>query len=175
MSPIVDTKKSPLPPLLDLAEIVEALLTVGLKLDKEPRREIKKIMQSKGTIRQWFHEPRGPYNRDTRINSHLGADGELTPGRVHDPEEVKTVVVSFKTSTTGAILVVQRQTYKIVYFRDRDNGRLRVDTIATVGAKQDMRKQGRRFILIYKAPMYTEASLDPDRCTHKAYEKARRN
>ena len=84
-------------------------------------------------------------------------------------------MVSFKTSTTGAILVVQRQTYKIVYFRDRDNGRLRVDTIATVGAKQDMRKQGRRFILIYKAPMYTEASLDPDRCTHKAYEKARRN
>ena len=38
-----------------------------------------------------------------------------------------------------------------------------------------MNKQGRRVILIYKAHMYTEASLDPERCTHKSDEKARRN
>ena len=38
-----------------------------------------------------------------------------------------------------------------------------------------MSKQGRKVILIYKAHIYTEASLDPDRCTHKSDEKARRN
>ena len=37
-----------------------------------------------------------------------------------------------------------------------------------------MSKQGRRVILIYKTHMYNEASLDPDRCTHKSDEKARR-
>jgi len=37
-----------------------------------------------------------------------------------------------------------------------------------------MSKQGRRVILIYKAHMYTEASLDPERYTHKADEKAMR-
>jgi hypothetical protein len=38
-----------------------------------------------------------------------------------------------------------------------------------------MNKQGCRVILIYKAHMYTEASLDPERCTHKSDEKARRS
>ena len=38
-----------------------------------------------------------------------------------------------------------------------------------------MNKQGRRVILIYKAHMYTEASLDPERCTHKSDEKATRS
>ncbi len=111
---------------------------------------------------------------NTRINSHLGADGVMTPGRIQDPEGAKTVVVSLQTAA-GAILAVHRQTYKIVCFRDNDIGRLRVDTSATIGGKQDMNKQGRMVILIYKAHMYTEVSLDPERCTHKSNEKAIRN
>jgi len=97
----------------------------------------------------------------------------MTPGRIQDPEGAKTVVVSFKTAT-GAILAAQRQTYKIVSFRDINNGRLRVDTAATTGGKQDMNKQGRKVILIYKAHMYKEATLDPERCSYKSDEKARR-
>ena len=38
-----------------------------------------------------------------------------------------------------------------------------------------MSKQGRRVILIYKAHMYNEASPDPEKCTHKSDEKARRS
>ncbi len=38
-----------------------------------------------------------------------------------------------------------------------------------------MNKQGRRVILIYKAHMCTEASLDPERCTHMSDEKAMRS
>ena len=83
-------------------------------------------------------------------------------------------MVAFKTST-GAILEVQRQTYKIVCFRDIDSGRLRVDTTTITGRKQDMSKQGRRVTLIYKAHIYTEASLDPERCTHEEDEKAIRS
>jgi hypothetical protein len=49
-----------------------------------------------------------------------------------------------------------------------------VDITVTIGKKEDMSKQGRRVILIYKANMYSEATLDPERCTHKSDEKARR-
>ncbi len=49
-----------------------------------------------------------------------------------------------------------------------------MDTTATIGEKQDMSKEGRRVILIYKAHVYNEASLDPERCTHKSDEKAKR-
>ena len=83
-------------------------------------------------------------------------------------------MVSFKTAT-GAILTIQRQPYKIVSFRDIYNGRLIVDTSATIVGKQDMNKQGRRVIMIYKAHMYTESSLGPERRTHKSNEKARRS
>ncbi len=95
----------------------------------------------------------------------------MTPGRLQDPERAKTIVVSLKTAA-GAILAIQRQTYKIVCFRDTNNGRLRVDTTTTVGGNQDPTKQGRRVIMIYKAHMYTKASLDLERCTHKSDEKA---
>ncbi len=82
-------------------------------------------------------------------------------------------MISFKTEA-GSILAVHRQTYKIVCFRDVDTGRLRGDTAATIGGKQDRNKQGRKVILIYKAHIHTEASLDPEKCTHKSDEKARR-
>ena len=114
-------------------------MAAGLKPDKEPRKEMENVMQTEGTARHWFAEPRGPCIRDTRINSHLGAVGVMTPGRIQDPEGAKTFVVSFKTAA-GAILAVHRQTYKIVSFRDNNNGRLRVDTAATIGCKQDMNK-----------------------------------
>ena len=78
----------------------------------------------------------------------------MTPGRIQEQEGANTVVVSFKTAA-GAILAVQRQTYKIVCLRDIDNGRLKVDTSPTIGGKQDMSKQGRKDILIYKAHIYT--------------------
>jgi hypothetical protein len=85
MNPIVDTKKSPLPPLEDLEEAVEALMAARLKPDKEPRRELEKLLHREGIIRQWFPEPRGPCSRDIGINSHLVADEVMTPGRIHDP------------------------------------------------------------------------------------------
>ncbi len=97
----------------------------------------------------------------------------MTPGRTQDPEGAKIVVVSFKTEA-GAIIVVQRHTFKIVCFKDVDNGRLCVDMAATIVGKWDTSKHGRRVILIYKFHMYNEATLDPERCTHKSDEIDRR-
>ena len=134
MNLIMDTKKSPLPPLKDLDKAVEALMAAGLKPNKEPRKELEKLLQSKGTARHWFAEPRGPCIRDTMINSHLGAAGVMTLNRIQDPEGANTVVVSFKTAA-GAILAVPRHTYKIVSFNDNDTGRLIVVTTTTIGGK----------------------------------------
>jgi hypothetical protein len=94
-----------------------------MKPDKEPRKELEKPLYTKGITRQWFPEPRGPCSRDIIIISHLGADGNMTPGRIQDPQGAKIVVVSFKNAA-GETINVQRQTYKIVCFRDVDNGRL---------------------------------------------------
>ena len=48
LNPIVDKKKSPLPPLEDLAEAVEALMAVGMNPDKEPRREMSRAHAGRG-------------------------------------------------------------------------------------------------------------------------------
>jgi hypothetical protein len=60
-------------------------MAAGLKPDKEPRRELEKLLNTDRTIRQWILEPRGPCNRDIGINTHLGAYGVMTPGRIRDP------------------------------------------------------------------------------------------
>ncbi len=82
-------------------------------------------------------------------------------------------MVSFKT-TAGAIAIAHMQTFRIISFQDTFSGRLRVDTSATPGGKQDPSKQGRRVILIYNFHIYYKASLDPKKCTHKSDEKAKR-
>jgi len=169
---VTDTKKTPLPPLEDLAGAVTVLLLTGLQHNKEPRKELEKILQGEGATKDWFPEQYGPCARDMRINSHLGSVGIMTPGRIQDPKGAKTVIISFKT-TTGAIAAIHMQTYKIVCFRDSTAGRLRVDVAATAGGNQDSSKQGLRSILIYKSHMYTEASLDTKRCSHKSDQKTR--
>jgi hypothetical protein len=78
----------------------------------------------------WFPTQHYPYDRDMRIKSHLEAGGVMTPGRIHDPEGAKTVLISFK-SATGAILAAKRQTYIIICFSDTVNGRLKVGIEAT--------------------------------------------
>ena len=67
---------------------------------------------------------------DDKINTHLEAGGVMTPGRIQDPEGAKSMVISFKT-TPRAILAVHRHHYKIVFFRDAINVRLKVDLDAT--------------------------------------------
>ncbi len=89
LNPVLDTNKTPLPPLEDLAEAVTVILQVGLQHTKEPRKELKKILKKEGTTKEWFHETRGPCTRDLRINAHLGAREVMTPGRIQDPEGAK--------------------------------------------------------------------------------------
>jgi hypothetical protein len=81
-------------------------------------------------------------------------------------------VISFKT-TAGAVASIHKQAYKIVCFGDAVGGRLRMDTTAKAGGKQDSSKEGRRSILVYKSYMYSKASLDPERCTFNIDKKAR--
>ncbi len=104
----MDTKKTPLSPLKNLAKAVTILLSIRLHLNKEPRRELEKILQTEGTIKTWYPLHHGPCDRDLRINTHLGAGGVMKPSRIQDPEEAKTFVISFK-SDVGAILALYKQ------------------------------------------------------------------
>ncbi len=87
LNPIVDTKKNPLPPLEELAEAVYTLLTIGLKPNKEPRRELGKILQPEGAVKTWFPTQNGPCSWGLRINTHLGAGAVMTPGKIQDRRE----------------------------------------------------------------------------------------
>ena len=117
LNPVADTKKTPLPPLEDLADAITVLLQHGLQQNREPRKELEKLLQAEGAAKDWFPEKHGPCVRDLRINSHLGAGGVMTPGRIQDPEGAKTAIISFKTAA-GSIAAIHRQTFKIVCFRD---------------------------------------------------------
>ena len=50
LNPVVDTKKTPLPSIEDLAEAVTVLLQTGLQHNKEPRKELEKILLAEGSI-----------------------------------------------------------------------------------------------------------------------------
>jgi len=98
LNPVRDTKKTPLPPLEDLAEAVTVLLHQGLQHNKEPRKELEKILQTEGASKELFPEQHGPCTHDMRINTHLRAVGVMIPGRIQDPEGAKIVIIFFKTA-----------------------------------------------------------------------------
>jgi len=110
LNPLTNNKRSPLPPLVELAEAATTLTAVGLKPQKGQRKELEKALQNAGSLRNWFPATNGPCNRDVDINTHLGAEGVMIPGRIHDPEGAKIMVISFKTAA-GAIQEVQHQAY----------------------------------------------------------------
>jgi len=97
----------------------------------------------------------------------------MSTGRIQDPEGAKKVIVSFKTAA-GAALAISRQNMKLIYFADVLTRRLRVDTYATAGGKQDNNAQGRRMVLIYKTNMHPGSILDPEQCTSKVDRNARK-
>ena len=80
--PITNTRKTPLPPLEELAESTKILLVEGLKRDKLPRKNFIKILQIAYDTKDWLPTPNGPCNRDLHLNAHLGAGGVMTPGRI---------------------------------------------------------------------------------------------
>jgi hypothetical protein len=92
-------------------------LKAGIQHNKELRKEFENILQAEGATKEWFLEPHGPCTRDLRINSHLGAGGVMSPGRIQDLEGANTVLISFKT-TARTVAAVHRQTYTIVCFKD---------------------------------------------------------
>ncbi len=122
-------------------------------------------------MRDWYPE-KHYCEQDLSINTHLGAAGAMSTGRVQDPEGAKTIILSFKTAA-GAVAAIQRQTLKIVCFTDTNPCRLMVDILATLGGKQDGSKQGKRMILIYKSNMHSTSSMNPTQCTQRTDRNAR--
>jgi hypothetical protein len=158
--------------LEDLATATKNLLAAGLQPEKAPRKDFLNILQKSSNTKDWFPDHHGPSTRDLRLNTHLGAEGIMTPGRIQDPEGAKTIVVSFK-SAVGAITTIQRQTLRFVCYSNTNIGRLKIDMASTTGGKHNPSLLGRRVMLIYKSHMHPESSLDPEHCTPKLDAKAR--
>ena len=94
-----------MPPLEDLAEAATIVLSAGLQHNKELRKELEKLLRKDGIIRTWFPIQHGLCDTDIRLNTHLGAEGVITPGIIQDPEGAKIVMLFFK-SAAGAILAI---------------------------------------------------------------------
>ena len=80
MNPMADTRKSPLPPLEDLAEGVTVQLVTGLKPGSEPMKDLDIALRESGTYLDWFpdREDRNTWTQDLRLNTHLGAGGAMS-------------------------------------------------------------------------------------------------
>ena len=81
LNPVAGTRKSPLPPLEELAEGTIALIEAGLRLGTKPRRELEKTLKEAGTQRVWYPEKHF-CEQDLSLNTHLGAGGAMSTGRV---------------------------------------------------------------------------------------------
>ena len=171
LNPVADTRKAPLPPLEDLAEGATVLIGAGLRLGTKPISAFDMTLREAGTQRDWY--PDKYYcEQDLSLNTHLGARGAMSTGRVHDPEGAKTIILSYKTAP-GAVATIHMHNLKIVCFANNNTCRLRVDKHTTAGGKQDPSMQGKRMVLVYKTNMHSGLSLNPTQCTQRSDQNAR--
>ena len=107
---MADTRKTPLPPLEDMAKGATVLIEAGLRLGTHHKRDLEKtLIREAGTQRDWYPDK---YNcdEDLSLNAHLGAGGSMFTGRVQDPEGAKTIILSYQTAA-GAVVGIQRQNF----------------------------------------------------------------
>ncbi len=71
-----------------------------------------------------------------RLSVHVGVGGVKSPGRAHDPEGARKIVISFKTSTCGVVVVVIRHKFPLVRHMGSQSGRVRMDANYSTGAKK---------------------------------------
>ena len=95
-SPITDIKKHPLPQLEDLVEGVNLHTAAGLKYETKHRKELNRALHEAGNLTEWFPTGADPFTRDLIANKYIEAGGAMTPGRVHDLEGAKHIVMSYK-------------------------------------------------------------------------------
>jgi hypothetical protein len=86
----------------------------------------------------------------------------MSPGRVHDPEGAKTLVISY-TSTTGATTTVIKRRFQITCYTEPETRRLRVDPALTVGHTGGAHSGATR-ILIYDAHAHPLSDPDQANC-----------
>jgi hypothetical protein len=129
LNPVVDTRRTPLPALEDMAEGATILIESGLRLGTAPIRDLEKTLREAGMQRDRYSE-KHYCEQDLSLNTHLGARGAMSTGRVQDPEGAKTIILSYKTAA-GAAAAIQRQNLKIVCFTDTQTSRLIVDKQST--------------------------------------------
>ena len=80
-NPVANTRKPPLTPLEDMAEGATVLLEAGLRLGTEPICDLKKALCEAGTQQDWYLDKQG-CEQDLSLNTHLGAGGAMSIGRV---------------------------------------------------------------------------------------------
>jgi hypothetical protein len=171
LNPIADIKTHPLPALEELVHDITAQTSEGLQYGKEPRKELQRALKTAAVERQWFPAPDEPCQQDLRVNTHLGAGGAMTPGRIQDPEGAKLIVVSYKTAA-GAAAAISRQTFKIICTADTKTGRLSVYKNENIAEARDPVAQ-RRMILVYRTAMHTASQLNPSQCSIRSEPRLR--
>jgi hypothetical protein len=96
------------------------------------------------------------------LNKHMGAEGAMSPRRVHDPEGAKIIVLSYKTAA-GALASVIKHMFVITCFTEAETGRMRLDLALTVGRATGA-QPGAKKILIYDATPHPLLDLNPAKC-----------
>jgi len=77
----------------DMAKGATVLIEAGLGLGTKPIRDLEKALREAGT-QQNSYPAKHCCEQDLSLNTHLGAGGAMSTGRVQDPEGAKTIILS---------------------------------------------------------------------------------
>jgi len=123
-------------------------------------------LRAAGTTADWFPDPKAKCQKNFELNYHLGAEGVMSLGRIHNPEGAKHLVISYQTAAR-AIASITIHRFPLMTYKDALTGRLKVDENMIA---RDLRNpsEGPKKLIIYSANMHSRSALNPTNCTAKA-------
>ena len=115
----MDIIESPLSPLEEIARGFSIQLREVVKLRTQSRRDLEATLRTAGTKANSFPDNHHDCEMNFALDKHLGAEGAMSPGRVHDPEGAKRLVIIY-ASAAGATFVVVKRKFQITRYTEPD-------------------------------------------------------
>ena len=127
INPITDIIKCPLPPLEEISLGVSIQIQAVIIKGTRSRRDIDAALCLAEAEDEWFPAGKPECAHTLELNLHIGAEGAMSPGRVQDMEEAKTVVINFNKTTGAVAIVIKRKFLITCLYTEAETGRLLLD------------------------------------------------
>ena len=152
-----DLSRLSLPTLSDISHGIALEMDQLHRYHTPSRKALDKLLRSTESYHDWIPEQGPDLLYDTGLNRHLGDNGIISPGRIHDIVGARIFVASFY-HPAGLVAATIKHKSTLMCETDLHTGRLLLSDRIPIGFRAKT-KLGPKTLLVYMATPHPQCSM----------------